>query len=147
MALRLAAGIIGAFFLIQGINWITRPAAAAEALGMPLLDGLARSTQIGDMASFFVALGTMSLLGAARMNPLWLHAAALLLGGAKSCPPARSFSWPRVSVRQTLEGAWLPGVDADRKFLEALQKIGRHPNRAVDIAKTKTPRPARRARR
>jgi len=82
MALRLAAGIIGAFFLIQGINWITRPAAAAEALGMPLLDGLARSTQIGDMASFFVALGTMSLLGAARMNPLWLHAAALLLGGA-----------------------------------------------------------------
>ena len=82
MALRLAAGIIGAFFLIQGINWITRPAAAAEALGMPLLDGLARSTQIGDMASFFVALGTMSLLGAARMNPLWLHAATLLLGGA-----------------------------------------------------------------
>jgi hypothetical protein len=82
MALRLAAGIIGTFFLIQGINWITRPAAAAEALGMPLLDGIARSTQIGDMASFFVALGTMSLLGAVRMNPLWLHAAALLLGGA-----------------------------------------------------------------
>ena len=82
MALRLAAGIIGAFYLIQGINWITRPAAAAEALGMPLLDGIARSTQVGDMASFFVALGTMSLLGAARMNPLWLHAAALLLGGA-----------------------------------------------------------------
>lgn len=82
MPLRLAAGIIGAFFLIQGINWITRPAEAAEALGMPLLDGLGRSTQIGDMASFFVALGTMSLLGAARSNPLWLHAAALLVGGS-----------------------------------------------------------------
>ena len=82
MALRLAAGIIGAFYLIQGINWIAKPGAAAEALGMPLLDGIARSTQIGDMASFFVALGTMSLLGAVRMNPLWLHAAALLLGGA-----------------------------------------------------------------
>lgn len=82
MALRLAAGIIGAFYLIQGINWITRPAAAAEALGMPLLDGLARSTQIGDMASFFFALGTMSLLGGVRSNPLWLHAAALLVGGS-----------------------------------------------------------------
>jgi hypothetical protein len=82
MALRLIAGIIGAFYLIQGINWITRPAAAAEALGMPLLDGLARSTQIGDMASFFFALGTLSLLGAARANPLWLHAAAILIGGS-----------------------------------------------------------------
>ena len=68
MALRVVAGIIGAFFLIQGINWIVIPAAAAEALGMPLLDGLGRSSQVGDMASFFLTIGTMSLLGAARSN-------------------------------------------------------------------------------
>ena len=82
MALRVVAGIIGLFFLIQGINWIIIPGAAAEALGMPLLDGLGRSSQIGDMASFFLTLGTMSLLGAVRSNPLWLCGSAMLLGGA-----------------------------------------------------------------
>jgi hypothetical protein len=82
LALRVVAGIVGVFFLIQGINWIVMPGAAAEALGMPLLDGLGRSSQIGDMASFFLTLGMMSLLGAARSNPLWLYGSAMLLGGA-----------------------------------------------------------------
>jgi hypothetical protein len=82
MAFRVVAGIIGAFYLIQGIHWIVRPASSAEALGMPLLDGLGRSTQVGDMASFFLTLGTMSLLGASRSNPVWLYGGAMLLGGA-----------------------------------------------------------------
>jgi hypothetical protein len=90
MALRVVAGIIGVFFLIQGINWIVIPAAAAEALGMPLLDGLGRSTQIGDTASFFLTLGTMSLLGAARSNPQWLRGGAMLLGWAAI---ARMLAW------------------------------------------------------
>ena len=90
MALRVVAAIIGVFFLIQGINWIVIPAAAAEALGMPLLDGLGRSTQIGDTASFFLTLGTMSLLGAARSNPQWLRAGAMLLGWAAI---ARMLAW------------------------------------------------------
>lgn len=82
MALRVVAGIIGAFYFLQGINWIANPAGAAEALGMPLLDGLGRSTQVGDMASFFLTIGTMGLLGATRSNPLWLQGWAMLLGGA-----------------------------------------------------------------
>ncbi len=90
MALRVVAGIIGIFFLIQGINWIVIPADAAEALGMHLLDGLGRSTQIGDTASFFLTLGTMSLLGAARSNPQWLRAGAMLLGWAAI---ARMLAW------------------------------------------------------
>lgn len=90
MAPRVVAGIFGVFYLIQGINWIMRPTAAAAALGMPLLDGLGRSTQIGDMASFFLTLGTMSLLGAIRSNPLWLCGAAMLLGTAAVM---RTFAW------------------------------------------------------
>ena len=82
MAFRVLAGIIGAFYLIQGIQWIVSPASSAEALGMPLLDGLGRSTQVGDMASFFLTLGTMSLIGARRSNPVWLYGGAMLLGGA-----------------------------------------------------------------
>ncbi len=79
MALRIIAGLIGLLFFGQGVNWIANPAAAAEGLGMPLLDGLARSTQVGDMAAFFVGLGSMILLGAYRQNAQWLHAGALLL--------------------------------------------------------------------
>ena len=90
MALRVVAGIIGVFFLIQGINWVVIPAAAAKALGMPLLDGLGRSSQVGDMASFFLAIGTMSLLGAARSNAQWLRGAAMLLGAAAI---VRTLAW------------------------------------------------------
>ncbi len=57
---------------------------------MPLLDGLGRSTQVGDMASFFLTLGTMSLLGAIRSNPVWLYGGAMLLGGAASM---RTLAW------------------------------------------------------
>lgn len=82
MAYRVISGLIGVFFLLQGFNWLIDPAAAAEGLGMPLLDGIGRSTQIGDIGAFFIALGTMGLLGAIRSNAQWLQAGALLLGAA-----------------------------------------------------------------
>ena len=80
--LRVVVGIVGVFFLLQGLGWLFAPANAAEGLGMPLLDGVARSTQIGDFAAFFVGLGTMILLGAVRQERTWLFAGAMLLGGA-----------------------------------------------------------------
>ena len=43
--------VLGAGFLLQGLVWIAAPRMAATNLGMPLLDGLGRSTQIGDFAS------------------------------------------------------------------------------------------------
>ena len=90
MALRLVAGFLGVFFLIQGIGWMADPSGAAEGLGMPLLDGMARSTQVGDFASFFLALGTMGLLGAYQRNPIWLRAGALLVGIASV---TRTLAW------------------------------------------------------
>jgi hypothetical protein len=82
MVLRTIAGLIGALFLAQTVGWIMDPATAAKGLGMPLLDGLARSTQVGDFTSFFLALGSMAMLGAIRSNGTWLRASAILLGGA-----------------------------------------------------------------
>ena len=73
MPLRVVAGILGIFFLLQGVNWILSPASAAEALGMPLLEGVGRSTQIGDAGGFFVALAAMILLGAYGSNGQWLR--------------------------------------------------------------------------
>lgn len=90
MPLRVVSGVIGVFFLLQGINWILVPASAAEALGMPLLDGVARSSQIGDIGGFFVALAAMILLGAHGSNGQWLRGGALLLGAAAAL---RSLAW------------------------------------------------------
>lgn len=90
MVTRIIAGLIGLLFFVQGIGWLTDPSSAAEALGMPLLDGIARSTQVGDMAAFFIALGSMILLGSYRQNAQWLHAGAMLVGLAAV---TRTLAW------------------------------------------------------
>lgn len=80
MPFRVVSGVLGGVFLLQGVNWILSPAVAAEALGMALLEGVGRSTQIGDIGGFFVSLGSMILLGAYASNGQWLRAGALMLG-------------------------------------------------------------------
>jgi hypothetical protein len=53
MAWRVIAGIIGALFLVNAAGWLVNPLSASVGLGMPLLDGVARSTQIGDIGGLF----------------------------------------------------------------------------------------------
>ena len=61
---RILSGLVGLLMLITGLGWITDPASAAANLGMPLLDDLGRSTQIGDFTAFFIAVAGFSLYGA-----------------------------------------------------------------------------------
>ena len=82
MAFRILGGLLGAFFLLQGLGWIIDAEGAAEGLGMPLLDGIGRSTQVGDLTGFFLCLGGFALWGAIRQAPTWLRAAGCLLGMA-----------------------------------------------------------------
>ncbi|MEM9175983.1 MAG: hypothetical protein AAGC67_12180 [Myxococcota bacterium] len=82
MAFRILGGLLGAFFFLQGLGWIVDAEGAAEALGMPLLDGVARSTQAGDLTGFFLCLGGFGLWGAYRQAPTWLRASGFLLLGA-----------------------------------------------------------------
>lgn len=82
MAFRILPGLIGVFFLLQAIGWLVDPSSAAAGLGMPLLDGLARSTQIGDLSAFFLASGGMALFGAVRTRPVWIRPAAVLFAAA-----------------------------------------------------------------
>lgn len=80
MPFRIVVGVFGAFFLLQGIQWLATPGAAAEALGMPLLEGAARSTQVGDLSGFFLCLGGFALYGAYAQNPSYVRAAGCLVG-------------------------------------------------------------------
>ncbi len=79
---RIVAAIPGVVLLVSGFGWLTDPAAAAEGLGMPLLEGMGRSTQIGDFAAFFLGGAAIALIGAWTARREWLLAAAMLVGGA-----------------------------------------------------------------
>ena len=87
---RIVVAIPGVLFLLTALQWIFDPAAAAESLGLPLLDGLARSTEVGDLGAFFLACSGMILYGAATANPHWLRAPAILVGSAAF---VRTLAW------------------------------------------------------
>jgi hypothetical protein len=89
-ALRVATVVLGIFFTFQGVGWLVDPASSAAALGMPLLDGLARSTQVGDFAIFFLAGGGAILLGSRRTWERVLYFPIALIGGAAI---TRTIAW------------------------------------------------------
>ena len=47
---------------------------------MPLLDGAARSTQIGDFSAFFIGVTIFCVLGAIKQQTTWIYSAAIILG-------------------------------------------------------------------
>ena len=79
---RLVTRILGGFFTLQGLAWLVDPARVAAGLGMPLLDGLARSTQIGDLSAFFLVAGVTMLIGSRPGRARLLYVPAGLIGGA-----------------------------------------------------------------
>ena len=77
--LRIVAGLVGILFFLNGLQWIISPANIAESLGMPLLEGVGLSTQIGDLGSFFITVGAMTLIGAISTTRHWFYAPSMLL--------------------------------------------------------------------
>jgi hypothetical protein len=71
--------LLGALFFVMGLQWILSPANIAESLGMPLLEGVGLSTQIGDLGSFFITVGAMTLIGAITTTRHWFYAPSMLL--------------------------------------------------------------------
>ena len=78
--LNVLVALVGVLFLLSGLRWLFDPTAAAATLGMPLLDGVGRSTQIGDMAAFFLTLGLLIMMGLVTAHRLWFYPACMLLG-------------------------------------------------------------------
>ncbi len=80
--LRIASGLLGLLLGVSFLNWLLDPAKAAEMLGMPLLDGVGRNSQVGDFTAFFFTLTVLIGLGVWRRQPQPLLGACLLLGSA-----------------------------------------------------------------
>lgn len=88
--LRLIVTLLGAFFALQGLMFLFTPNDAVKALGMPLLDGIGRSTQLGDFAAFFLVAGIGILYGSRPGNARALLFPAALIGGAAV---TRTLAW------------------------------------------------------
>jgi len=89
-ALQILVGLPGILFVLVGIGWIVDPARTAAELGMPLLEGVGRSTQVGDLASFFVTLGACMLIALYTKSRTWYYPAIMLLALAAL---GRTLAW------------------------------------------------------
>ena len=87
---RILSALVGLLMGLQTIPWISNPGEAAQSLGMTLLEGIGRSTQIGDFSSFFFSVTVFCFLGAYLKQAQWLMAAAIVLGSAALF---RSLAW------------------------------------------------------
>lgn len=77
--LRILVALPAVLFVVMGLRWITDPSGAATALGMTLLDGVGRSSQIGDVGALFLSMGSMMLLALITARRSWFYAPALML--------------------------------------------------------------------
>ncbi len=79
-AIRALALLPALALLFTGLGWLTQPESAANSLGLPLLDGVARSSQIGDMTAFFLSSSFMIFIGLITEKRTWLLAPAMIMG-------------------------------------------------------------------
>jgi hypothetical protein len=77
--LRILVALPAVLFVVMGLRWIVDPTGAATTVGMTLMDGVGRSSQIGDLGAFFLAMGMMMLLGLITAQRSWFYAPTLML--------------------------------------------------------------------
>jgi len=82
LLLQAAIGLPALAFIFVGLSWWFAPDFAGSLLRMALLEGSGMTTQLGDLASFFLTLGCCMLIGLLTRRPVWFLSAVLLLGFA-----------------------------------------------------------------
>ena len=87
---KIAAGIAGGLFAVMGLVWLLAPGFVSSQMRMDLLTGDGLSTQIGDLASFFLTLGACIAIALITMRPVWLYPPVMLLGFAAA---GRLIAW------------------------------------------------------
>ncbi len=66
-------------FLVTGIRWLVAPATIAPNFGLTLAEGIGLSSQIGDMAGFFLTLGSCMLIALISEHRSWYYPPMMLL--------------------------------------------------------------------
>jgi hypothetical protein len=66
-------------FVVTGIRWLVAPAAIAPNFGLTLGEGIGLSSQIGDMAGFFLTLGFCMLIALISERRSWYYPPMMLL--------------------------------------------------------------------
>jgi len=79
MAWRIAAALPAVLLVAFGVGWWFSPALMAGQLGMVLQTEAGLSSQVGDIASFFLTVGACMLLAIWSGNRLWAFPALMLL--------------------------------------------------------------------
>lgn len=82
MMLKVMACAPALMFVGVGLAWWIAPQFVGTQFRMGLLTGAGLSTQIGDLAAFFLTLGGTILVGIASGNRVWLYPPIMLLGFA-----------------------------------------------------------------
>ena len=77
--LRVLVVLAAITFLVIGLRWAINPSSAASDLGMTLLSGVGRSSQIGDVGALFLSMGSMILIALVTGQRSWFYAPALML--------------------------------------------------------------------
>ncbi len=66
-------------FVVMGIRWLVAPAGVAPDFGLTLSDGIGLSSQIGNMAGFFLVLGSCMLIALISEHRSWYYPPIMLL--------------------------------------------------------------------
>ena len=77
--LRLLVLLPGVLFLVMGLRWLLAPRGIAPEFGLTLQSGVGLSSQIGDMAAFFLLLGICILTALVTQRRFWYYPPMILL--------------------------------------------------------------------
>lgn len=71
--------VLSLIFVVTGLRWLVAPSGVAPEFGLALGEGLARSSQVGDLSAFFLTLGLCPLIGLVTGRRSWFYPAIMLL--------------------------------------------------------------------
>lgn len=77
--LRLSVLLPGVLFLVMGLRWLLAPQGIAPDFGITLQSGVGLSSQIGDMAAFFLLLGICIFTALVTQRRFWYYPPMILL--------------------------------------------------------------------
>lgn len=78
-ALKLLVLLPATLFVLTGVRWLVEPAGVAPDFGLSLGEGLALSSQVGDMAGYFLTLGSCMLIALISGRRSWFYPPIMLL--------------------------------------------------------------------